>query len=69
MIASIKRSKFKIGDLVSVDKTAFDLVVDPTPYIKAGIVIKKMKTRDFYVVYYQGKYHKNVYADWMRRLR
>ena len=67
---NVEKKKFKVGDLVSVDHSDhFDLIVTETPNIRAGIVMRKMKARDFYVVYYQGKYHKNVYVDWMRRLQ
>tara|TARA_B100000131_G_scaffold319645_1_gene365968 strand:- start:2364 stop:2573 length:210 start_codon:yes stop_codon:yes gene_type:complete len=63
------KKKFKVGDLVSVDHSEqFDFVVAETPNIKTGIVMKKMRTRDFYVVYYRGKYHTNVYCEWMKRL-
>lgn len=66
----IEVKKFKVGDLVSVNHTpgTRDLVVSETPNINAGIVMKKMRTRDFYIVYYKGKYHTNVYAEWMKRL-
>jgi len=65
----IKLKKFKVGDLVSVDHIENQLIVAVTPPIKAGIVMKKMKTKDFYIVYSRGKYHTNVYADWMRKLQ
>ena len=64
----IKCKKFKVGDLVTVDNSGFPLVVSEVPNINVGIVMKKMRTKGFYVVYHAGKYHKNVYCEWMRRL-
>ena len=65
---SIKIKKFKVGDLVKVDEPVSTFVINPPPEIKAGIVMKKMRTRDLYAVYYRGKIHTNIHAQWIRRL-
>ena len=65
---SIKTKKFKVGDLVYVSELVSTFVINPPPEIKAGIVMKKMRTRDLYAVYYKGKIHTNIHAVWIRRL-
>jgi len=65
---SIETKKFKVGDLVYVNEPMNTYVINPPPVIKAGIVMKKMRTRDLYAVYYRGKVHTNIHAQWIRRL-
>ena len=62
------KTTFKVGDLVRVGSVNDEWIVTPPPEIRAGIVIKKMKTNNFYVVYSKGKYHTNVYWEWMEKL-
>jgi len=65
---SSKNKKFSVGDLVFVNGTGMSNVINPPPLIKAGIVMKKMRTRDLYAVYYRGKTYTNIHAQWIRRL-
>ena len=62
------KTTFEVGDLVRVLTPNGEWMVSPPPDIRAGIVIKKMKTKNFYVVYSKGKYHTNVYWEWMEKL-
>lgn len=64
----IKNKKFGVGDLVFVNGTDMKYVINPPPVIKAGIVMKKMRTRDLYAIYYKGEIYSNIHAQWIRRL-
>lgn len=58
-----KENNIEVGDLVYVDPSTYTV----REHIPLGIVVKKMKTLGFYVVYYGGKYHQNIHYEEMEK--
>jgi len=53
----------EVGDLVKVVPSSYTLRDE----ILTGIVIKKMKTCGFFIVYHNGIYHQNVHLEEMEK--